>query len=311
MLILSQRPEQTLIEEVALVKGINPSFVEKDWWVVQLVRAINAVQQDGFAVIFSGGTCLSKAHSLLQRFSEDVDFRVVTAKSSPTRKALSAYKGAVVEALRAKGLVIDEAHIKARDGNRFFSIEVDYESYFSPSAALRPHILIEVTVRGTQLSPIELAVSSFVAELTRHFPEVAKIGCIDPVESAADKLSALAWRIPDRVRNGENDDPSLVRHLHDIAILYGRASAHADFAALVAGAMEQDEARPKNVNLVGLTRVEKFRRMLETLENDLEYPKEYDRFVKGVSYAAEGDTPDFVTAIKAVKALVETVSSEA
>lgn len=35
MLILSQRPEQTLIEEVALVKGINPSFVEKNWWVVR------------------------------------------------------------------------------------------------------------------------------------------------------------------------------------------------------------------------------------------------------------------------------------
>lgn len=45
MLILSQRPEQNLIEEVALVKGINPSFVEKDWWVVQLVRINNSGQK--------------------------------------------------------------------------------------------------------------------------------------------------------------------------------------------------------------------------------------------------------------------------
>ena len=53
MLILSQRPEQTLIEEVALVKGINPSFVEKDWWVVQLVRVINRWSDSPF--VFRGG----------------------------------------------------------------------------------------------------------------------------------------------------------------------------------------------------------------------------------------------------------------
>jgi Nucleotidyl transferase AbiEii toxin, Type IV TA system len=307
MLILSQRPDKSLIEEVALVKGINPSFVEKDWWVVQVLKVINEIHYDGFEIIFSGGTCLSKAHLLLQRFSEDIDFRVAASKSVQNRKSFSAFKKEVVAALRAQGLVINDAQIKARDSNRFFSVVTDYESYFSHSNALRPHILIELTIRKTQLPSIDLSVSSFVGELTNQLPEVEKIRCINPIESAADKLSAIAWRIPDRVRDGENDDPSLVRHLHDLAILKDQALAFSDFAKLIAGAMEQDENRAKTINLIGLTRAEKFERMLEALENDINYPQEYDRFVKGVSYAVEGNIPNFDKAMQAVRDLVKAV----
>jgi hypothetical protein len=74
---------------------------------------------------------------------------------------------------------------------------------------LRPHVLIELTVKNIQLPPRYLPVSSFVNDVAKHSPEIAHIGCIDPAESAADKLSAIAWRIPDRVRGGEDDDPYL------------------------------------------------------------------------------------------------------
>jgi hypothetical protein len=124
------------------------------------------------------------------------------------------------------------------------------------------------------------------------------------VESAADKLSALAWRILDRVRDGENDDPSLVRHLHDLAILQEKALAYPAFGALVAAA-GQDERRAKNVALVGMPLAEKLRQMLDALQTDPEYSPEYDRFVKGVSYAPAASTPDFATALQAIQTLVE------
>jgi len=38
------------------------------------------------------------------------------------------------------------------------------------------------------------------------------------------------------------------------------------------------------------------------------YAREYDLFVKGVSYAAEGEVPDFTTAIQAVRTLVQIIS---
>lgn len=307
MSILNQRPERRLLEEVALLKGIDVSFVEKDWFVVQLIGVIGDMQIDGFDIIFSGGTCLSKAHALLQRFSEDIDFRVVSSAAAQPRKARSNFKKAVVDALSARGFVIEPGHLKARDENRFFSIEVEYESYFPPAVSLRPHVLIEITFKETQLSSMDLSVSSFVSELTHQVPEVTSIGCLDPVESAADKLSAIAWRIPDRVREGENDDPSLVRHLHDLAILQAKALAQADFAALVKVSMGQDENRAKTAALADLSVTEKFQLMLTILENDPGYPREYDRFVQGVSYATDGSTPDFKTALQAVRNLVERV----
>lgn len=315
MSILNPRPEPSLLEEIALLKAIDPAFVEKDWWVVQIIRRVAALQHEDFELIFSGGTCLAKAHRLLQRFSEDVDFRLLVPESSPHRssraalkRALSAYKNAVVESLCAEDFPIAEQHVKARNENRFISIEVEYESAFPQSASLRPHVLLEITAQNPQLPHHYLPVSSFVSELTNQVPEVAQIGCIDPVESAADKLSALAWRMLDRVRDGEHDDPSLVRHLHDLAILQEKALAYAEFGTLVEAA-GQDETRAKNVSLAGLPLTEKLRQMLEKLTTDPAYPQEYELFVKGVSYAAAGSTPDFATALQSVQALVAAIAA--
>jgi hypothetical protein len=46
--------------------------------------------------------------------------------------------------------------------------------------------------------------------------------------------TAIVWRIPDRVRGGQDDDPFLVRHIHDLAILKDAALQHGDFSGLVA-----------------------------------------------------------------------------
>jgi hypothetical protein len=40
--------------------------------------------------------------------------------------------------------------------------------------------------------------------------EIDKIACINPVENAADKLSAITWRIAERIRGSENDSPDIV-----------------------------------------------------------------------------------------------------
>lgn len=307
---MNQRPEQSLIEDVALaLPGMLEPYVEKDWHVVQVIRAIGEISHHEFEVIFSGGTALSKAHGLLQRFSEDIDFRVRVPETSGNRKALSTYRHAVVDALRQQGFIIDDAKVRARDANRFFCIDMDYESYFTRPNSLRPHIQIELIARDTQLPYVYLPVSSFINELSKKPPEVARIACIDPVESAADKLSALAWRIPDRVRGTSYDDPAIVRHIHDLAMLENRVMDHADFTALVRKSMQDDNNRSKSdTSFSGMSMTEKFSRMLGVLENDAEYANEYNRFVKEVSYAPEGIAPDFDTALGAVKRLIQTVA---
>lgn len=304
---MNERPKQDEFEAVADLMAINPSFIEKDWFVTQLVAALATFTYEDFEFIFTGGTALSKAHSLIKRFSEDVDFLVIAPPEQKSRKLLSKFKRAVLAYLRESGFQIEDAQVKARDDNRHVAFAFDYPSYFSLDKALRSHVQLEISVRDPQYPATPLPVSSFVSEAYKRPPEVARMGCVNPVESAADKLSALAWRIPERIRGNEKDDPSLVRHLHDLALLKGRALADEKFPALVTAAMQVDDRRASALS--GLSIEEKFGKMLDNLENDPEYPAEYDTFVKGVSYAAEGEFPNFTLAMQAVRQLVQIVCS--
>jgi len=299
---MNGRPEQPELEEIALLTGIVPSYIEKDWFVTQVVAALAAFRYEGFEFIFAGGTALSKAHKLIQRFSEDVDFSVIAPQDQQSRKALSQFKKLVLAHLRKSGFTIADRQVMARNDNRLLVFEFDYPSYFNHPAALRPHVQIEMVVRVPQYPRVSLPISSFVNAAYNRPPEVDRIACIDPVESAADKLSALAWRIPARIRGHKQDDPSLVRHLHDLALLKSRALADEKFADLVKTSMQIDDRRTPL--LTGLSIGEKFRVMLERLETDREYQAEYDTFVRGVSYAQEGEFPDFTTAMEAMRELV-------
>jgi hypothetical protein len=299
---MNAQPERTELEEISLLTGIDPSFVEKDWFVTQVVAALAVFSFAGFELIFTGGTALSKAHKLIERFSEDVDFRVIAPQEQQSRKALSDFKKVVLSHLRESGFAIGDAQVRARNDNRLLALEFDYPSHFNQPAALRPHVQIEIAVRAPQYPGIHLPVSSFVNAAYNRPPEVERISCIDPVESAADKLSALAWRIRARIRGDKKDDPSLVRHLHDLALLKHRALADEQFPVLVANAMRVDDLRAASFS--GLSIGDKFRRMMECLEADREYQTEYDTFVRGVSYAREGAFPDFTSAMQAIRELV-------
>jgi hypothetical protein len=299
---MNQRPEQALIAEVALARNMAEVFVEKDWFVTQVISAISKIDYHGFEIVFSGGTALAKAHGLLQRFSEDVDFRLVVPEAMQTRKARSGYKKALVGALQEAGFKIEDMDVRARDENRFFAIDLGYESYFGKANALRPHVQVELKAIAPQLPPLYLPVSSFINALGKRLPEVERIACIDPVESAADKISALAWRIPDRVRGSQFDDPAIVRHIHDLAMLKNRALAHSGFREMVTASMQEDDDRPKNnPSFSGMSVSQKLQGMIAILKSDTEYAKEYADFVESVSYDVEGKTPDYQAAVKAVQ----------
>lgn len=64
------------------VVSLPARVLEKDLMICEALRAIAAIQIDGVAVTFSGGTCLAKAHKLLERMSEDIDLRVALANQS-------------------------------------------------------------------------------------------------------------------------------------------------------------------------------------------------------------------------------------
>lgn len=64
-------PEPELVEAIATDLGVDPSFVEKDWYAIRLVATVAGVRQGNLTPVFSGGTSLSKEYGLIRRFSED------------------------------------------------------------------------------------------------------------------------------------------------------------------------------------------------------------------------------------------------
>jgi len=56
--------------------GIRDVFVEKDYWVSLILKRLSQSQFKN-EVVFKGGTSLSKAHHLINRFSEDVDLAII------------------------------------------------------------------------------------------------------------------------------------------------------------------------------------------------------------------------------------------
>jgi len=72
-----------LITVVADDLQIDPSLVEKDYWIM---HALWGLQQLGFRFELKGGTSLSKGYQLIHRFSEDIDILIHPDEPLPVGK---------------------------------------------------------------------------------------------------------------------------------------------------------------------------------------------------------------------------------
>jgi len=79
-----------LVSATANNIDLDPALVEKDYWVVEALRSTSSplsmtLRGDQFEItpIFKGGTSLSKAFGLIERFSEDIDLLIPIPVSAP------------------------------------------------------------------------------------------------------------------------------------------------------------------------------------------------------------------------------------
>jgi hypothetical protein len=199
-----------LVEDIAnRLRPGGEGLIEKDWHVVRAISALAALDHGDMRPVFSGGTSLSIAWGLIKRFSEDVDFKIAMPPApnpSRARALRSAYRDKILTTLDAADFqLVGEPLV----GNKssFFAADFAYESEFDPAPGLRPHLRIEMTFRTPALPPVERPIRSLVAQAQGHEPELPAFACVDPVETAADKLSALAWRVCGRNRDARRRRP--------------------------------------------------------------------------------------------------------
>ena len=181
-----------IIRETATQMQLHPTPVEKDFWVCWVLKELFALSSVKEHLIFKGGTSLSKAYGVIDRFSEDIDLSVdtnafgVTIESdfyelSPNQR--NKYLGNVSKAARdfindiflpELTLTLDNKldtltwSLKTEEVNRgLYTLSFRYPSTLSSTSVLsyaRPFLQIDISVRAEH-EPSELkSITSYVAE---------------------------------------------------------------------------------------------------------------------------------------------------
>lgn len=296
--------DRNLVEQLATALGTNPGLVEKDWHVVRALGVLASLDHTDATPVFSGGTSLSKGWGLIKRFSEDIDFKVAmpaAASGTASRNQRRAFRKRILSAFTANEFELAGDPLIGNE-SQFFAANLGYQSHFATGQGLRPHLRVEMSFHTPALNPINRPLQSLLAQAQKQPPEVSNFPCIDPIETAADKLSTLAWRVCARDRGGADDDPTIIRHLHDLAALEGTVAKASGFSHLAQKTAEDDTGRggervPANAR-------DRFAAMLERLHDDKLWASEYETFVLQVSFAKEGERISFAEAFAATRRLV-------
>lgn len=297
--------DKQTIEDAAIELGVDASFVEKDWYAVQVLKAIADFSHSSITPIFSGGTSLSKGYGLLKRFSEDLDFRALfEGEDRPNKKVRRGFRKGIFDAIKSiDGIGLDESQMEA--GSNFFKIPLSYPKLFDVPSSLRSDLQLEFSYTQPRCEAESKPIVSIVSELGGEAPSF-EIPCLICIETAADKFSALVWRVIKRDRASEDDDPAMIRHLHDLYALKDMVGGQVDeFKRLVKSSYAEDmRSGPRKLDK-GLS--ESTKEALSILQADEVYQEEYAVFVAKVSYADEVDKIQFEMALEHLKELIALV----
>jgi hypothetical protein len=233
---LTEQNKQNIFREVAIGINLPPAAIEKDWWVV---RTLEVVFNSSIAAhtVFKGGTSLSKAWNLINRFSEDIDL-ALDRRFLGFDKADAVMNGAQVRKLReASGKFIKERYfpelqelfhtaglqvniqlgeIKTEDQDPLI-IEIYYPSVTEQVAYLQPRILIEVGSRSL-IEPFDKrSFTSMVGEKYKGSPFAdgnIVIPSVNPQRTFLEKIFLLheEFQLPTEKIKVERKS----RHLYDL-----------------------------------------------------------------------------------------------
>ena len=250
-LALPEQDRRDILEAAAARLDTLPSYVEKDFWVCLVLDTLFNQRPEGHPrLLFKGGTSLSKAFGLIERFSEDIDLVVFRdglgfeGERDPTvasqlsnkkraalfkelRAACSGYiRGAMRTALASR---IDELSTGCQivpdkgdvDGQTLF---IEYPTLF-PSGDVTyvaPRVKIEAGARSALVPSQHCTVTPYIAdELPDWSFTAAGIRVIAPERTYWEKLLILhgaycgyrdAGRLP-------TDKDRISRHYYDVAVI--------------------------------------------------------------------------------------------
>lgn len=220
------------------------AVIEKDFWVCWTLNALNEIPDLQGNITFKGGTSLSKAWGLIERFSEDIDIAInrrvfgqepphgAEDATSNTQRKLRLIElenksaAFITEELlpqlhkkMAEQLNPDEFVLRpVRKGNEV-NIEFEYPGTLKDElGGLLPVVLIELVPRADELPNEERRVNSIIYEV---FPEILGEGSflvstLTPERTFLEKLLFIHETLEGFNKGSERKS----RHYYDLFILY-------------------------------------------------------------------------------------------
>ena len=203
--------------------NIRPEFIEKDYW---LTRALQRMAQNENAekVVFKGGTSLSKAYRLTNRFSEDIDIAVIDADSFSGNQLKMLIKRLAKDmASDLEEIVIPNVTSK---GSRFYKAIYQYQNLIglTSSAVKTGQLLIEINTYANPYPYIKQEISSFLAD---YLTAMNRQDLIEQYElnhfeiNVLDKRRTIVEKLVSLIRFSFEDDvvksvSSKIRHFYDL-----------------------------------------------------------------------------------------------
>ncbi|KPH95635.1 hypothetical protein AMS58_05435 [Pseudoalteromonas porphyrae] len=214
------RIDSDLFLDVADVLGMgNPAIVEKDYYVVILLKLLSELSFDTHTLVFSGGTALTKSGIKTHRMSEDVDIKIIpkdlsaNTSKAKRRKALHLQ---LIDAINSDDYFSVENTPTVFDEYRYQQIDIRYPQAHSKAPCLRPFIKLELIETLLFDNVQSRNISSLVNEVTQQSPEVSLMDFSSIKSTQAEKLVSMLRRTASFVRdNKRDDDPALIRHIYD------------------------------------------------------------------------------------------------
>ncbi len=232
--ILSKSEKREVFQEISNRTALPVYAVEKDWWVVQTLRLIFQMDIAPY-IVFKGGTSLSKAWDIIDRFSEDIDlsldrsflgFEQELSKSQVTKLRKKSFKyiseefyPALTEQFIENGFLDVELKIRESRSNDQdpLIIEIYYPIVTVQSDYVEPRVLVELGSRSLKEPNTQRKIISLVSEYfsDKEFADTEiNITAVNPERTFLEKVFLLHEEFQKPVDKIRVERMS--RHLYDI-----------------------------------------------------------------------------------------------
>lgn len=297
------------IRKTAIHLGLPADFIRKDYFVTKAIRQLTTIKNDYFELIFQGGTSLSKGYCLINRLSEDIDFRVRLKPSvshlgtNAKRTQLRLYRNLLVDTLVKAGFGVQPQDVRVFYEGRYMSIRASFEGA-GGIAYLKPHIAVDCFLGELELEPQVKEISSIVKVVLGDECEhqYFSVPCVALDETAAEKWVALTRRVAGVNKKERDSDKHLVRHLYDLHQLNNRNCISSQYFSVIEKVIQKEKAIfEAKTTLKSDDLLSSIKQALYDLRNNPKWADHWVIFLEQMVY--QHDKPTFEQAVATVEKL--------